>query len=226
MRRNKSKLRTSLLSNEGTGIAAEATGSEVDKDVLVMVGTDVAELLEDEATVVMEVGLPLRPGLLEDELWLLLPVGEGGCCFFFTACEQIHKAQVLFPCLQMFPLLGFTTTCKAVLVKWSHFTCWTESLRTSTEPQECTYLFVTDWAHAICGGIAIEATVGLAQGWWCLHVGFLFHLGRGPSLEKKVLTGKQKTHCHKSQGGVPGLLLPPVCALSPSLRQWASSENL
>ena len=80
------ELKVTLLSKEGTGIAAEAIGGEDDdKDAAVMVGTDVAELLEDEATVVMEVGLPLRPGLLDDELWLLLPVGEGGCCFFLTA---------------------------------------------------------------------------------------------------------------------------------------------
>ena len=61
---------TSLFSEEGTGIAGEATGREVPvviKDV---------ELLE--ATVVMEVGLVV--------LWLLLLVGDGGCCcFFFTA---------------------------------------------------------------------------------------------------------------------------------------------
>jgi hypothetical protein len=66
---------TSLFSEEGTGIAGEATGREVPvviKDV---------ELLE--ATVVMEVGL-LRPGLVV--LWVLLLVGDGGCCcFFFTA---------------------------------------------------------------------------------------------------------------------------------------------
>jgi len=66
-----------LFSKEGTGIAEEATGS--DEDVPVVIKD--AELLE--ATVVMEVGL-LRPGLVE--LWLLLlVVGEGGCCFFFTA---------------------------------------------------------------------------------------------------------------------------------------------
>jgi len=68
----------SLFSKEGTGIAEEATGS--DEDVPVIKDAEL-ELLE--ATVVMEVGL-LRPGLVE--LWLLLlVVGEGGCCFFFTA---------------------------------------------------------------------------------------------------------------------------------------------
>jgi len=81
MRKNVDKARrklTSLFSKEGTGIAEEATGS--DEDVPVIKDAEL-ELLE--ATVVMEVGL-LRPGLVE--LWLLLlVVGEGGCCFFFTA---------------------------------------------------------------------------------------------------------------------------------------------
>ncbi len=80
MRKNNEN-NTSLFSEEGTGIAGEATGREVPvviKDV---------ELLE--ATVVMEVGL-LRPGLVV--LWLLLLlVGEGGCCFFFTAYTVMIK---------------------------------------------------------------------------------------------------------------------------------------
>ena len=73
------KVLTSLFSEEGTGIAGEATGRDepvVIKDV---------ELLE--ATVVIEVGL-LRPGLLALWLLLLVVVGEGGCCFFLTALTQ------------------------------------------------------------------------------------------------------------------------------------------
>lgn len=68
---------TSLLSSVGTGIADEATGIEVP------VVTKEAELVE--ATVVMEVGL-LRPGLLA--AWPAVLVGDGGCCFFFTACDE------------------------------------------------------------------------------------------------------------------------------------------
>ena len=127
---------TSLFSEEGTGIAGEATG----RDVPVVI-KDV-ELLE--ATVVMEVGGLLRPGLVV--LWLLLLVGEGGCCFFFTACKFYKLSFPVVPQLQV------------------------------GEKKGRTYLFKTDWTHPISCRISIEATAWSTEGWRSLHVGFLFHL--------------------------------------------------
>ena len=62
-----------MHSTIGTGMAAD-TGGTAGAVVINCVG-----LLDEAKLVLEEVGL-LRPGLL-----LLMIVGEGGCCFFFTA---------------------------------------------------------------------------------------------------------------------------------------------
>lgn len=65
---------TSLHSIIGTGMAAEGVGTAKVVDI------SCAGLFDEAKVVLEEVGLLLRPGLL-----LLMIVGEGGCCFFFTA---------------------------------------------------------------------------------------------------------------------------------------------